>query len=75
VEDALCGRGSCGNLRGSSLRNEVNVMRKGAGADGDQRVCAKARHRWCDDQVAQRTSIGSRIGMVMPDRAKRSSQQ
>jgi hypothetical protein len=67
--DALCGRGSCGNLRWSSLSNEVNVVRKGSGADGDQRARADACHRRYDDQVAQRTGVGSRIGMVMPNRS------
>lgn len=57
------------------MSNEVNVVRNGTGADGNQRACAHTRHRRSNDQVAKRTGVGSRIGMMMPDRTERSPQQ
>lgn len=71
----LCGRSSCGDLRGSSLRDEIYIMRKRACTDRDQRACTSARHSWNNDQVAQRTTVGGRIGMVMPYRSERCCHQ
>ena len=57
------------------MGKKINVMGNRSSADGDQRACADTRHGRSNDQVAQRTRVGSRIDMVMPDRSERSPQQ
>jgi hypothetical protein len=64
-----------GNPSRGRTSDKADVLRLRPIAVGDQNTGTNAGHRWCNDQMAKRTAVGSGIGMVMPDNSKRGPEQ
>jgi len=66
----LSGRCSGGNPSRSGGSYKASVLRSRPRTPGDRNTCSNAGQRWRDEQMAERTGVGRRIGVVMPDHSE-----